>query len=82
MINIILLSGDIEFFPRASSILEPNIFHWNLKSIPVDNFIKMPLLESYITTSIFYVFCLSDTFLKSSISDNYESLNLLAWLST
>ena len=73
--SILLLSGDIETNPGPlSNNLE--ICHWNLNIIAAQNFIKIPLLEAYITVNNFHIICLSETFLDSSFLDDDPRLNL------
>ena len=53
--SILLLSGDIETNPGpfSSNLESLNICHWNLNSVATENFIKIPLLEAYITVNKF-----------------------------
>ena len=76
--SILLLSGDIETNPGpfSSNLESLNICHWNLNSIATENFIKIPLLEAYITVNKFDIICLSETFLDSSFLDDDPRLNL------
>ena len=76
--TILILSGDIETNPgpTAGNNQYLTICHWNLNRITTDNFIKFPLLESYIATHKFDIICLSETFLDSSLSDDDPRLNL------
>ena len=56
----------------------PAPFSINLESnsIATENFIKIPLLESYITVNKFDIMCLSETFLDSSFLNDDPRLNL------
>ena len=65
-VSVLLLeAGDIETNPGLVNI---NISHLN--SLWVDNFIKLSLLEAYLSVYKFDIVCLSETFLNSSIADN------------
>ena len=66
-VSILLLSGDIETNPGplSSNLEYLNICHWNLNSIAIQNFIKIPLLEAYITVNKFDIICLFETLLDS-----------------
>ena len=61
---VLKLSGDTEEHPgpKPWSNLSYSIFHWNLSSISVHNYIKISLLRAYITTHKFDVTCISETF--------------------
>ena len=63
-------SGDIEKNPepKANSCQSFSICHWNLNSISMHNFLKLSLLQAYITVHEFDVICLSETYLDSSIN--------------
>ena len=77
-ISILLLSGDIETNPGpVSSNLELlSICHWNLNSIAAENFVKLPLLEAYVTANKFDIICLSETFLDSTFLNDDLRLSL------
>ena len=57
------MSGDIETNPGPiNSIIQYLIVcHWNLNSISTDNFIKIMLLQEYLTSHSFYIMSLSET---------------------
>ena len=61
---LIYLSGDIEINagPVTNYSQGFKICHWNLNSIPTDNFIKIPHLESYAISHNIDIICLSGTF--------------------
>ena len=71
-------SGDNEKNPEP----KPNfyqrfsIFHWNLNSISVHNFLKLSLLSAYIIVHKFDVICLSETYLDSSILHDDNNLQI------
>ena len=58
--------GDIEINQglKQSSL---SICHWNLNGVAAHEFIKVSLLQGYITERNFDVICLSETFLNSSL---------------
>ena len=47
-----------------------------LNSIVAENFIKVPLLQAYLSASKFSIFCLSETYLNS-IYSNDDSRSIL-----
>ena len=75
---LITLSGDIETNPgpKPSSCDKFSICHWYLNSISVNNFLKIFLLGVYVSTHNFHILCLSETYLDSSISSNYNNLTI------
>ena len=66
---LITVSGDIEknMGPKSSFCEKFSICHWNLNSISAHNFIKISLLNAYISTHNFDILCLSETYLDSSM---------------
>ena len=66
---LLLLSGDIEINPgpKRSSI---NFCHWNLNGVISHDFIKVPLVDVFITSNNFDLVCLSETFLDSTIPND------------
>ena len=52
------------------------ICHWNLNSLPTDNFVKISHLEAYAITHNFDIICLSETFLDTSYSNDDPKLHL------
>ena len=75
---LIYLSGDIETNPGPVTNYSQGfkICHWNLNSLPTDNFIKIPLLEAYAISHNIDIICLSETFLNTSYSKNDTRLHL------
>ena len=67
--------GDIEINagPKQSSL---TFCHWNLNSIAAHDFIKISLLQDYITDQNFDIICLSETFLNSSLGREDVRLNI------
>ena len=76
--TLIYLSGDIETNPGPVTNFsqEFKICHWNLNSLPTDNFVKVPHLEAYAITHNIDIICLSETFLDSSYSSDDQRLQL------
>ena len=58
---------------RSSNI---KLCHWNLNEIAAHDFIKVPLIEAFITTSNFDIVCLSETFLDSTIPDDDVNIQI------
>ena len=71
----LLESGDIEtnLGHRRSSFIK--FCHWNLNGLAADDFVKMLLIEAFITTHKFDILCLSETFLDSSIDISDTRIN-------
>ena len=67
---LLLLSGDIEINPgpKWSSVI--NFCHWNLNGLISHDFIKVPLVDVFITSNKFDLVCLSETFLDSTIPND------------
>ena len=51
-----------------------SIGHWNLNSLVAHNFTKVALLKAYLSVRKFDVFCISETYLNSSITEDGDSL--------
>ena len=49
---------------------------WNLNSLFAHNFIKVPLLQAYVTSKKFGVICLSESYLDLSVFSNDANLDL------
>ena len=60
--------------PKSSSCNIFSIRHWNLNSIFARDFINLFLLLAYISIHNFYILCLSETYLDSTISSNHSNL--------
>ena len=67
--------GDIEINPgpKRSSL---TFCHWNLNGIAAHEFIKVSLLQAYITERHFDIICLSETFLNSSLDSEDDRLKI------
>ena len=70
------MSGDIEMNsgPKPSSCNKFFLCHWNLNWISAHNFITLSLLRACISIHNFDVWCLSETYLDSTISSNDSNL--------
>ena len=62
--------------PISSNIKSLSVCHWNLNSITKDNFVKIPLLQAYLTTHKFDILRLSETYLDSTFLHDDPRLNL------
>ena len=67
---LLLLSGDIETNPGPKRSSNIKFCHWNLNGLAAHHFIKVPLVEAFITSNNFDLVCLSETFLDSTIPNN------------
>ena len=68
--------GDIETNsgPRESAPIKS--CHWDLNGLAAHDFIKVPLIEAFISTHNFDILCFSETFLDSTIDLNDENTNI------
>ena len=71
---LLLLSGDIETNPGPKRSSNIKFCHWNLNGLAAHDFIKVPLVEAFITSNNFNLVCLSKTFLDSIIPN--DDLNI------
>ena len=71
---LLLLSGDIEINPGPKRSSNITFCHWNLNGLAAHDFIKVPLVEAFITSNNFDLVCLSETFLDSTILN--EDVNI------
>ena len=71
-------SGNIEENPRPkpNSCRSFAISHWNLNSISAHNFLKLSLIQVYITVHNFDVIYLSEAYLDSSILHGDDNLQI------
>ena len=75
---LITLSGDVETNPgpKRNSTETFSFCHWNLNSISSHNYVKISLLEAYITVHKFDIICLSETCLDSSTRPDDDNLGI------
>ena len=59
---LLLLSGDIEINARLKRSSNIKFCHWNLSNLAAHGFIKVPLVEAFVTSSNFDLVCVSETF--------------------
>ena len=73
---LLLLSGDIEVNPgpKRLNLKDLSICHWNLNSIMADEYSKVSEISAFLDSHRFDIFCISESFLDSSIDD--EDLEL------
>ena len=74
--HLLLLSGDIEVNPGSKRSSKIKFCHWNLNEVAAHDFIKVPLIEGFITTSNFDIVYLSVTFLDSTIPGDDENIQI------
>ena len=74
MALLLLRSGDVKTNPgpKKSSVIK--FCHWNLNGLAVRDFLKVILIEAFITTHNFDIICLSETFLDSTVSQHDENI--------
>ena len=73
---LIICSGDIEV-NLGPKIRSPLLFcHWNLNSLSAHNFVKVLVLQALPVTHDYYIICLSETFLDSSVSNDNERIRI------
>ena len=73
---LLLLSGDIEISlgPERSSNLK--FCHWNVNGLVAHDFIKVPLMEAFITSNSFDLIYLSETYLDSTIPNDNVNIQI------
>ena len=73
---LLLESGDIEtnLGPRRFSFIK--FCHWNLSGLAAHDFVKISLIEAFITTRNLDIICLLETFLDSSIDISDTRINI------
>ena len=73
---LLVNSGDIETNPGPRKSSPIKFCHWNLNGLAAHDFIKVPLIEVFISTDNYNILCLSETFLYSTIDLNDENINI------
>ena len=73
---LLLNSGDIETNPGPRKSSPIKFCYWNLNGLAAHDFIKVPLIEPFISTHNFDILCFSETFLDSTIDRNDENINI------
>ena len=59
---LLVNSGDIETNPGLRKSSPIKFCHWNLNGLAAHDFIKVTLIEAFISTNNFDILCLSETF--------------------
>ena len=67
----------IQAAKRSSNI---KFCHWNLNGLAAHEFIKVPLIQAFTTTSSFDIVYLSETFLDSTILDDDVNIQINGYL--
>ena len=77
---LLLRSGDVETNPgpKKSSVIK--FCHWNLNGLAAYDFLKVSLIEAFITTHNFDIICLSEMFLNSTVSQHDENIMIHGYL--
>ena len=72
------LSGDVEknLGPLKDFTQMFSIGLWNLNSLSAHNFTKVVLLKGYLSVQRFGIFCISETYLNSSITEDDSNLQI------
>ena len=76
---LLVVPNDVELNPgpkKDSSKRNFSIAYWNLSSIAAQNFVKLSQLEAYNTMHSYDLICLSETWLDSTTSIDYNDLSL------
>ena len=73
---LLLLSGDTETNPGPKRSSNIKFCHWNLNGLAAHDFIKVPLVEAFITSNNFDLVCLSETFLDSTIPNDDVNIQI------
>ena len=76
---LLLLSGDIEINPGPKRSSNIKFCDWNLNDLSAHVFIKVPLVKAFITSIIFDLVCLPETFLDSTIPNNYVNIQAIGY---
>ena len=74
--QLLLKSGDIETNPGPKKSSAIKFCHWNLNGLAAHGFVKVPLIEAFITTHNFDIVCLAETLLDSKIPHDDENINI------
>ena len=76
---LLLLSGDIEINPDPKRSSNIKFCHWNLNGSAAHDFIKVPLVEVFLTSNNFDIVYLSETFLDSTIPNDDVNIQINAY---
>ena len=77
-IQLVKLSSDAEKYPgpKSYSAQYLTVCHWNLNNIAAHNFIKVALLQAYLSVHNKDIVCLSDTYPDSSVPTDDDNLQI------
>ena len=73
---LLLLSEDIEINPGPKQSSYIKFCHWNLNGLATHDFIKVPLVEAFITSNNFDLVCLPETFSNSNMPNNDVNIQI------
>ena len=73
-----MLGGEVKLNPgpKQGSINAFSISQWNVNSLSAHNYAKIFLLKAYIAIHRFDIICISETYLNSSTSPDYNNLKI------
>ena len=74
--HLLLLSGGTEVNPGLNRSSNIKFCHWNLKRLAAHDFVKVPLVEAFITTRNFDIVCPSERFLDLTIPDDDVNIQI------
>ena len=61
---------------KMNSCYNFSVCHWNFISITAHNFAKIDLLQAYNTIHQYGMICLSESYIKTSVSSDKDNLNI------
>ena len=73
---LVLLPGDIETNPGPKRSSNIKFCHWNLNGLAAHDFIKVPLVEAFITSNNSDLVCLSESLLDSTIPNDDVNMQI------
>ena len=74
-VNSLIAHLDQAILEKTQDLKNLQFCHWNLNDLVAHDFVKIPMIESLITTHDFDIICLSETCLGSTIPQNDENIN-------
>ena len=73
---LLVYSSDIKINPGPETKNQIPFCRWDLNGLAAHNFTKIYLLQALSVTHDYDIFCLSETFLDSSFSNDDERINI------
>ena len=70
----LLRLGDVEINPGPKKLSVIKFYHWNVNGLAAYGFLKVPLIETFITTDNCDVICFLETVLDSTVFKLYENI--------